>query len=90
MWRRTPAFTKVKRGANNRTARREAREFLQNRLALGPVKQGDLIEEAKQEDIAEKTLRRAKKDLGIRSRKEPGKMGGEGFWEMPPEQTMKD
>src|SRR6516165_9660917 len=58
--------------AGNRTAKREAKEFLLERLEAGPVNSDDLIEEAKQEGIAEKTLRRAKKDLGIKSRKEHG------------------
>jgi hypothetical protein len=41
------------------------------------------LEEAKQEGIAEKTLRRAKKELGVKSWKERGKIDGEWFWELP-------
>ena len=29
------------------------------------------------------TLRRVKKDLGVKARKERGKVDGEWFWEMP-------
>jgi putative DNA primase/helicase len=62
--------------------KREAQEFLLERLTYGPAKADDLFEEAKQEGISKMTLRRAKKDLGIRSRKKPGVMDGEWFWEI--------
>jgi len=66
--------------AGSHTAKREAREFLHERLKAGPVRADELVEEAKQEGIAEKTLRRAKKELGVRSRKEHE---GGWFWELP-------
>src|SRR5262245_15907577 len=53
--------------------------------------QGDeigILDEAKQEGIAEKTLRRAKKDLGVKSRKERGKIDGEWLWELPKKATF--
>jgi putative DNA primase/helicase len=71
--------------AEGRTAKREAREFLLERLEAGPVNYDDLIEEAKQEGIAEKTLRRAKKELGIKSRKARGAVDGAWTWELPPQ-----
>jgi AAA domain/Bifunctional DNA primase/polymerase, N-terminal len=74
--------------AGGHTAKREAREFLLERLEAGPVKGDDLVEEAKQEGIAEKTLRRAKKELGIRSTKERGKIDGEWLWELPKKATF--
>jgi hypothetical protein len=52
------------------------------------MKQTDLLEEAKQEGIAERTLRRAKKDLGIKSSKERGRTGGDWFWELPAKPKM--
>ena len=55
---------------------------LQERLRSGPVKADDLVEEAKQEGISFATLRRAKKELGIKSRK--GGFDGEWIWELPP------
>jgi putative DNA primase/helicase len=70
--------------AGGHTAKREAREFLLGRLGAGPVNSEDLVEEAKQEGIAEKTLRRAKKELGIKSRKQQGKTDAPWFWELPP------
>jgi putative DNA primase/helicase len=63
-------------------AKREARDFLLYRLIAGPVKADDLFEEAKQEGISKMTLRRAKKDLQIRSRKQAGVAGGDWFWEL--------
>jgi RecA-family ATPase len=74
--------------ASGHTAKREAREFLLERLETGPAKQNDILDEAKQEGIAEKTLRRAKKDLGVKSRKERGKIDGEWLWELPKKATF--
>jgi len=63
------------------TAKREAKEFLLERLKAGPVKADEIFEEAKQEDIAVKTLKRAKKDLGVISRKNG--FDGAWMWELP-------
>jgi putative DNA primase/helicase len=63
--------------------RKEAEQFLQERLAGGPVKYADLLEGAKANGITEATLRRAKTGLGIRAEKEKGKVDGGWFWEMP-------
>jgi hypothetical protein len=71
--------------ASGKTAKREARELLLERLRAGPVKQNDILEEAKQDGIAERTLRRAKKELGIKSWKERGRIDGDWFWELPPQ-----
>ena len=67
--------------AGGQTAKQEAREFLLDRLEAGPRKAEDLLDEAKQEGIVEKTLRRAKKELGVKSRKTSS---GEWLWELPP------
>jgi putative DNA primase/helicase len=72
--------------AEGRTAKREAREFLRERLEAGPVNSDDIIEEAKQEGIAKRTLDRAKKDLGIKSRRRGG-TDGTWFWELPPKKS---
>jgi hypothetical protein len=73
--------------AGGHTAKREAREFLLERLEAGPVKSDDVLEEAKQEGFAEKTLRSAKKELGIKSRKEHGRIDGPWVWELPPKKA---
>jgi DNA polymerase bacteriophage-type len=62
---------------------REAKEFLIERLKEGPVKADDIYEEAKHCDIARITLKRAKKELNIRSYKAKGQMAGEWVWELP-------
>jgi len=70
--------------AGGHTAKREAREFLLDRLGAGPLRAEEIIDEAKQEGIAKRTLDRAKKDLGVKSRKTPSKFDGEWYWELPP------
>jgi hypothetical protein len=75
-------------GGQSGHAKREAREFLLDRLEAGPVPCDDILDEAKQNGISEKTLRRAKKDLRVVSRK--GKMNGEWTWELPPKPRPVD
>jgi len=77
-------------GGASQFARREAREFLHDRLSDGPVKSDDLIEEAKALGISEKTLRRAQKDLKVRAHKPKGKFDGAWVWELPAQATQKD
>jgi putative DNA primase/helicase len=71
--------------AGGHTAKREAQDFLLGRLGAGPVNSDEIMEEAKQEGIAVATLRRAKKELGIKSRKQRGNSDGAWMWELPPE-----
>jgi hypothetical protein len=73
--------------AGGHAAKREAREFLLERLEGEPVKYDDIVEEAKQNGITMATLRRAKKELNIKSYKERGKTDGEWFWEFPKKTT---
>ena len=75
--------------AGGHTAKREATDFLRERLGTGPGYADEVIEEAEQNGINQKTLKRAKKDLGIRSRKETGKLGGKWIWELPTAQWVK-
>jgi hypothetical protein len=64
-----------------RTAEAEAKDFLRELLADGPVPVEEVFEEARSVRIAEKTLRRAKSSLGVDSEREGniGKRGG-GRW----------
>lgn len=55
--------------APERGAKGEAMRFLRELLADGPLPAKRVYEEAKTEDIAEKTLKRAKAALGVKSRK---------------------
>jgi putative DNA primase/helicase len=69
--------------AEGKTAKREARNFLQERLSAGPVDADELIEEAEQEGISRRTLYRAKKELQVRSEKAKGEFGGKWVWSLP-------
>jgi hypothetical protein len=61
--------------------RKEAEAFLKSALAGGRRLAAELIKEAQEAGIAEKTLRTAKKELGIRSYQEPRL--GPHYWELP-------
>jgi putative DNA primase/helicase len=66
-------------GANNSSALADAKEFLAEELASGPVAQGELKRRAHDADISEVTLRRAKKALGVIA----AKGRGSWTWELP-------
>jgi hypothetical protein len=65
--------------SEQRTTRQEAVAFLEQTLQEGPMRSTDLFKEAREVGISERTLHRAKSDLGI----EPQKIGtfGGGHWE---------
>jgi hypothetical protein len=64
-----------------KSARAEAVAFLRDTLAGGPVPSKRIIADARACGIAEKTLRRAKSDLGIEAVKEA--MGSGWLWTIP-------
>ena len=64
-------------------AKREAQDFLRERLESGPAKADDLFEEAEQNGITKGTLKRAKKEMGVVSHKEQGRKDGAWTWELP-------
>ncbi len=68
-------------GGQSGYARREARDFLLNRLEAGPVNAEDILEEAKHNVISQTTLKRVKKELKIRSIKKQDNW----TWELPAE-----
>ena len=59
----------------------EAADFLREALADGPRPAEEILKEARKAGIAERTLNRAKAQLGVRTKRigEPGKRGG-GTW----------
>ena len=69
-------------GNRGRAERREAKDFLQDRLADGPVKQAELFEEAEAAGLSKSTLQRAKRDLKIASKKGKG-LDNAWTWELP-------
>jgi putative DNA primase/helicase len=80
----TEAMEAAEGGGAKRAAQREAEEFLRAKLAHGPVLKKEIEEEAEAQDISVKgALKRAKNKLGIKTRKERGKMNGAWTWELP-------
>jgi hypothetical protein len=70
-------------GGSARARRKEAENFLRSKLASGPVPQKEIEEEAKANCISDRTLRRAKTELGVKAAKQQGKNGGGWTWELP-------
>jgi hypothetical protein len=68
------------------SAKREAREFLQETLREGPVLQQQVIADAKANGISQRTLRRAKEDLKVESYKARTANAG-WMWELPKMRT---
>ena len=68
--------------------RKEAGEWLRERLASGPSPSKDVIEEAKEFGFSEKTLRRAYTEMGGKARK--SKFDGGWLWELPGEDGHED
>ena len=60
---------------------REAKEYLRDLLAKSPVPAKDAEEGAEQNGISDRTLARAKKELGIKSDKDS--FGGGWMWKLP-------
>ena len=65
--------------SEEKSALEEAGEFLMEALANGQAKQKIIMADARAEGVSERTLRRAKKKLGIRS----DRIEREWYW-MPP------
>lgn len=78
----------VRTNAEDRTAIDEAADFVTGILAEGPRWATDVQADAKSLDIAERTLTRAKKRLGVRSQKS-GPDGG-WLWSLPAEDVQGD
>jgi hypothetical protein len=66
-------------------ARDEAADFIRQELAAGPVPAAEMTTRAAALGIAEKTLKRAKQEVGVRSGKGKGSQTGAWYWELPPE-----
>jgi hypothetical protein len=68
-------------------ARERAKSLLSDLLAGGPVAQKEIEEIAKAEDIGERTLRKAKREMRIKSVKQP--VDGKWMWELPEDDGLK-
>lgn len=71
--------TSSKRGGS---ALDDAKDFIFERLRNGPVPAQDMFSQAKDEGIASKTLRTAREELGVTTRKETGQHG-RSIWSLP-------
>jgi len=69
--------------ADEHSALAEARYVLYSVLSDGQVRANKVICQAKQAGISERTLKRAKRELAVRSRKYGSGTGSEWFWELP-------
>src|SRR5262249_39590679 len=67
---------------DERSAKSEAVKFLEDLLKDGPVGSQAVYDAARQAGIAERTLKRAKKQMDITSRKDSGFAGG-WSWSLP-------
>jgi AAA domain len=76
-------------GSGEQTATLEARDFLREMLRSGRATAEEIYREAKSAGIAEITLRRAKRALKVRARRESkgNNGGGAWVWEMPVQAT---
>jgi hypothetical protein len=70
-------------GGSSATAKREAIEFLRERLSTGRVKTADVEEEAEAHGISKSALKRARKELSVRPWKDK-KLQGDWYLELPP------
>lgn len=61
-----------------------AKAFLLDVLASGPGATNDVMEGGKQEGFSERTLKRAKKDLGVQSAKSGDDEGQKWYWQLRP------
>ena len=66
-----------------KTALDEAKDFLNGALSKGHRPASDVVDEAKEASISEKTLKRAKLAIGIITRKEGFGSEGKWVWELP-------
>lgn len=69
--------------AQERTARTEAAEWLREVLEDGEVSVKELKSMARDADIAERTLYRARKELEISIRRDDSKQGRPAYWSLP-------
>ena len=69
-----------------RSVLQDAKDLLREALADGPVPASEIKQEARDADISERTLKTAKRELGVVASREgePGKRGGgKWVWELP-------
>jgi len=78
---RAEALLALPTDGDEHSAQDEAKDFLRDVLSGGPVKAKDVQKEAREAGLAEKTLRRAKKALGVVAKKQD--FAGGWLWHLP-------
>ncbi len=74
-------------GSNEeKSAEEEARDFLLELLVAGRVPASDVLKHAREDGVKERTLRTAKRKLGVKSVREGFGPGSTSYWELPTEQ----
>lgn len=66
-----------------RSEREAVAEWLRDALAAGPMPAKDVKQEAKENSIAERTLKRAKKAIGAEARRQGFGRGATWYWALP-------
>lgn len=69
--------------SNDTSERADAVEWLQQVLADGPVPAANIWEQAKENRIADRTLKRAKTDIGVKTSRQGFGADGEWIWALP-------
>jgi hypothetical protein len=80
-WLRTVPYSASELCVTDAPALQEAKDFLREHLAEGPISVKETKAEASMIDISDRTLRRAREALGIRAIRLP--LGGSYVWELP-------
>lgn len=83
------ALLAPEKGDEERSALDDAKGFLRELLAAGPVAAEEVRREANSAGVAEPTLKRAKAALGVQARRRQDGFGGaKGYWEwvLPPQE----
>ncbi len=76
-WTAESLFAASLEDERSKSARAQARKFLQTTLCRGPLPTKEVIDAGKLEGFAPRTLERARRDLGIKSERSGGR---EGAW----------
>ena len=63
----------------------DAKEFLLDMLSGGPISAEMVTAAAERQDISERTLRRARKELKVKAEKSKGTLDGGWLWSLPAE-----
>ena len=81
-------ITAAEAKADEHSVLREAMSVLYSILAKGPIPANEVVRLARQAAISERTLKRAKRDLRVRSWKQGSGRGSRWFWQLPNDEDL--